>query len=58
MAPGLFIATANTGSGFLLVNLFFFQLSFELDCEHVCSQLMALGLLIAIAVYWQWFFPC
>jgi hypothetical protein len=30
MALGLFTATAGTGSGFLLMNLFFFQLNFEL----------------------------
>jgi hypothetical protein len=38
MAPALFIATAGTSSGFLLLNLIFFQLSFELSKSLIVSM--------------------
>jgi hypothetical protein len=47
MAQGMLTATSGTDSGFLLVNLFIlreFWAINELDCEHVSSQLVALGL--------------
>jgi hypothetical protein len=52
MALGLFTATADTGSGFFLVNFFFSTVYLainKLECEHVSSQLMAQGLLRATA---------
>jgi hypothetical protein len=50
MAQGLLTATAGTGSGFILVNLFILIVLLainELDCEHVRSQLTAHGFLTA-----------
>jgi hypothetical protein len=72
MALGLLIATSGTGSGFLLVNLYFlceFWAINELDCEHVSPQLVALGLHTATAgtgsgfldinfVFYTWILSC
>jgi hypothetical protein len=38
MALGLLTATAGTNSGFLLLNLIFFQLSFELSKSLIVSM--------------------
>jgi hypothetical protein len=38
MTLGLFTATAGTGSGFLPVNLFIFELSFELSKSLIVSM--------------------
>ena len=61
MALGSLTASASTSSGILLVIFFFIQVSFELRelaCEHMRSQLMALGLLTASDDTGSVFFGC
>jgi hypothetical protein len=64
IADGLGLAHSHSryrhwffASKFIFLSIEFWAIKM-LDCKHVCSQLMALGLLTATIVYQQWFFTC